>query len=190
MTLANRLTMARFALALATFATLMTPGRAAHALAFAMFIAAMITDWVDGYVARLTNSISPFGKVADPIADKILVIGALISLTRLHLGVPLWAVFLIIARELVMGGVRVLTISQQGRILAAQRWGKISMGVQSGAVVTIVGLLVLHDFFPALARPLMRLPYPLALLCAAMAWISLVMYMRQSRQLLEKSWGS
>lgn len=188
MTLANQLTMLRFVMALAMFAALMRPSPAAHLVAFVLFAAAMVTDWVDGYVARLTHSVSPFGKVADPIADKMLVIGALIGLSRAQLGVPLWAIFLIIARELLMGGVRVLTITQQGRILAAERWGKISMVVQSGAVLAMLGLLVARERVDVPAF-LLKLPYILTAICALTAWGSAYMYVRQSRQLLEKSWG-
>ncbi len=189
MTLANQLTMFRFGLALATFAALMKAGPMAHVLAFVLFVAAMVTDWVDGYVARTTHSISPFGKVADPIADKMLVIGALIGLVRLHAGVPLWAVFLIITRELLMGGVRTLTITQQGRILAAERWGKWSMAVQSGAVLAMIALLIAHELLPW-PIPAYKLTYLLAVLCVGMAWSSAYKYIQQSRQLLEKSWGS
>lgn len=188
MTLANQLTMLRFAMALAMFAALMQPRASAHAAAFLLFLGAMITDWVDGYVARLTHSVSAFGKVADPIADKILVIGALIGLSRAHLGVPLWAVFLIIARELLMGGVRVLTITEQGRILAAQRWGKLSMGVQSAAVLGMLAVLVARERLQAPAL-LLRVPYALTVLCVFTAWGSAYMYIRQSRQMIEKSWG-
>jgi CDP-diacylglycerol--glycerol-3-phosphate 3-phosphatidyltransferase len=187
MTLANQLTMLRFAMALAMVAAMMLEGPGSHLAAFVLFVAAMITDWIDGYVARATNTISPFGKVADPIADKILVIGALLGLIRAHAGVPLWGVFLIIARELLMGGVRVLTITQQGTILAAERWGKISMVVQSASVSAMLGILVLQERFPVPAW-LVKLPYPLTILCALSAWVSAVIYIRQSRKMLEKTW--
>ena len=188
MTLANQLTMLRFLIALATFAALMQPTPSAHLLAVVLFGAAMITDWVDGYVARKTDSVSPFGKVADPIADKILVIGALIGLSRAHLGVPLWAIFLIMARELLMGGIRVLTITQQGNILAAERWGKISMAVQSVCVLMIICILAVCERMPAF-KWLLRLPYPLTLACVFVAWISAYLYIKQARRLIENSWG-
>ena len=190
MTLANQLTMARLAMALATCAALMVRAPALHIAALLLFVLAMITDWVDGYVARKTGSVSPFGKVADPIADKILVLGAMIGLSRAHVGVPLWAVFLIMARELVMGGVRVLTVSQQGKILAAERWGKISMVFQSSSVLGMIAVLVAREQAPQyLPGALDRLPYALSLACVVSAWGSMYMYLRQSRQLLEKSWG-
>jgi CDP-diacylglycerol--glycerol-3-phosphate 3-phosphatidyltransferase len=187
MTLANQLTMARFVMALATFGTLMAPAAGAHLAALALFVAATVTDWIDGYIARSTGTISPFGKVADPIADKILVIGALLALSRLRFGVPHWAVFLIIARELLMGGIRVLTITQQGSILSAQKWGKISMVVQSVAVIVMILLLVVSERWPVPAA-LLRAPYFLTLACVAVAWLSAYLYVRQARKLLEKSW--
>jgi CDP-diacylglycerol--glycerol-3-phosphate 3-phosphatidyltransferase len=188
MTLANQLTMLRFAMALAMVAAMMLPQPGSHLAAFVLFIAAMITDWIDGYVARATQTVSPFGKVADPIADKILVIGALLGLVRAHAGVPLWAVFLIIARELLMGGLRVLTITQQGTILAAERWGKISMVVQSSSVAVMIGVLVLQERGPIPAW-LAKLPYPLTLLCAFAAWSTAILYIRHARKMLEKTWG-
>ena len=189
MTVPNQLTVLRFVLALAMYGGLMHASSAAHLAAFFLFLAAMITDWVDGYIARVTHSVSAFGKVADPIADKILVIGALIGLSRAHMGVPLWVVFLIIARELLMGGVRVLTITQQGNILSAQQWGKISMAVQSGAVLAMLGMLVARERLAPLPAAAWHLPYWLAVLCVFTAWASAYLYFRESRQLLEKSWG-
>src|SRR5262249_12395279 len=122
MNLANQLTVLRIALGLATFLALTVHSPNAHLAALLMFLAATITDWIDGYVARAMKTISAFGKVADPIADKILIIGVLVALTREHLGIPLWAVFLIIARELLIGGMRILTTAQ-GKVPMADTWG-------------------------------------------------------------------
>lgn len=189
MNLANQLTMLRIVLSLAMFLALMHADSSYHLAAFILFLAAMVTDWVDGFVARLTHSISAFGKVADPIADKILVLGALIALIRTkELEIPLWAVFLIIARELLMGGLRVLA-SAQGKVPFAERWGKWSMGVQSAAVLLMLGILTLRERLPQAPAWALRLPYHLTVLCAAVAWVSAYFYFRQSRKMLEKSWG-
>ncbi|MDE2039247.1 MAG: CDP-alcohol phosphatidyltransferase family protein [Elusimicrobia bacterium] len=187
MTIANRLTLLRFLLALAMVAALLRAEPSAHVAALALFVAAMITDGIDGYVARRTHSVSPFGKVADPIADKILVIGAFVGLLRAHVNVPSWGVFLIIARELMMGGVRLLTMSQEGIILAAERWGKISMAVQSGCVIAMLLVLIVSEQ-ARLPSWLLALPYPLTLLCVAVAWLSAYLYIRQARKVLEGSW--
>ncbi len=176
------------ALGLAVFGTLMADDEDLHIAAFALFMAALVTDWVDGYLARQTHSISAFGKVADPIADKILVIGALIALLKTReLEIPLWGVFLIIAREIIVGGVRVLA-GAQGKILAADRWGKWKMGIQSGAIALMLLILAYSDRW---ATPdwVLRLPYHLTVLCVLATWSSAFSYLRQSRSILEKSWS-
>ena len=188
MNLANQLTVGRIALALATFLALIHGGASGHAAAFALFLAAVVTDWIDGWVARSMHLVSPFGKIADPIADKILVLGGLLALTRAHIGIPLWAIFLIIARELLMGGLRALA-GAQGKVLSAERWGKWSMAIQSGAVLTILALLNVHERLPDLPIPIGKLPYYLTLVCVFVAWQSAYLYFRQSRRMLEKSWG-
>ncbi len=187
MNLANKLTMLRIALALAMFLALMADARNYHILALGLFLAALITDWIDGYVARKTHSISAFGKVADPIADKILVLGALVALlsTR-ELGIPLWGVFLIIARELLIGGIRILA-SSQGKVPSAEKWGKLKMGIQSAAIGIMLLILILKEW--GLAPPwLVVMPYPLTLICVIVAWQSAYVYLRKSKGMLEQSW--
>ncbi|MBI5622846.1 MAG: CDP-diacylglycerol--glycerol-3-phosphate 3-phosphatidyltransferase [Elusimicrobia bacterium] len=188
MTLANRLTLLRMALALIVFGCLMTDSNALHLAALGFFVAAVVTDWVDGYVARSTNTVSAFGKVADPIADKVLILGALIALLRIKaLDIPPWGVFLILARDLVIGGIRVL-LSSQGKIMAADRWGKLKTGFQCGSVL---GMLVLLTVMERVQVPawVLLLPYHLTVLCVVMTWFSAVMYLRQSFPTLEKTWG-
>ncbi len=188
MSLPNRLTMLRIVLAAAVFAALMADSHRWHAGALVMFIAAIITDWLDGGLARRMKAVSPFGKVADPIADKILVLGTLLALIRTReLAIPLWAVFLIVMRELVIGGVRVIA-GAQGKVLAADKWGKIKTAIQLIAIMLMLGVVVLHDH--GLAEPWMiRSAYPLTVLCAALALSSLGAYLRQYREMLVKSWG-
>ncbi len=188
MTLANRLTMLRVVLAPVVFFALMAEGVRWHALAFVVFLAAIVTDWLDGWLARRTGTISPFGKIADPIADKILVLGTFIALLRTKdLDVPLWAVFLMIARELLIGGVRVLA-GVQGKVLAAEQGGKVKMVVQSVAVLVLVGAVCLQDLGRA-PLWLLKASGPLTILCALLSLSSLWSYLRQSRAMLEKSWS-
>src|SRR5258706_9385431 len=131
MTLANQLTLARACLGIVTFACLWADEPYYYPIALLLYVLGTITDWIDGYIARKTHSVSPFGAIADPIADKVLVIGALIAFLRIHqLRIPNWAVFLIVVRELVVGGLRTLA-AIQGKILSAEQWGKWKMGVQS-----------------------------------------------------------
>ena len=187
MSLPNRLTMLRIVLAAAVFGALMADEPAWHAAALVMFVAAIITDWLDGWLARRMKAVSPFGKVADPIADKILVLGTLIALIRTkELEIPLWAVFLIVMRELVIGGVRVIA-GAQGKVLAADKWGKIKTAIQLVAIMGMIGVVVLRD--RGRAEPWMiKSVYPLTVLCAALALSSLWSYLVQYRGMLEKSW--
>jgi CDP-diacylglycerol--glycerol-3-phosphate 3-phosphatidyltransferase len=187
-TLANRLTMLRVVLAAAVFGALMAKGASWHAAALAMFLAAIVTDWLDGYYARKMNAVSPFGKIADPIADKILVLGTLLALIRHRaLEIPEWAVFLILMRELLIGGMRMLAAAQ-GKSVAAERTGKIKTVVQCIAVLLMVGIVVLRDHRLA-ADWMIASAAPLTMLCAALALSSLWSYYRQYRQMLEKSWS-
>jgi CDP-diacylglycerol--glycerol-3-phosphate 3-phosphatidyltransferase len=187
-TLANRLTMLRVVLAAAVFAAMMDDSPRWHAAALAMFVAAIVTDWLDGWLARRMNSVSAFGKIADPIADKVLILGTLLALIRhKELEIPVWAVFLILMRELVIGGMRMLAAAQ-GKPIAAERTGKIKTVVQCIAVLLMLMIVVLRDhalapaWLPATAKPL-------TILCAALALSSLWSYYRSYRAMLEKSWS-
>ncbi len=187
MSLPNRLTMLRIVLAAAVFAALMTDDAGWHAAALGMFIAAMITDWLDGWLARRMKAVSPFGKVADPIADKILVLGTLLALIRLkELAIPVWAVFLIVMRELVIGGVRVIA-GAQGKVLSADKSGKIKTVIQLVAITAMLLVVVLRDRGQA-APWMIGMVYPLTVLCAVLALSSLYSYLKQYRSMLEKSW--
>jgi CDP-diacylglycerol--glycerol-3-phosphate 3-phosphatidyltransferase len=188
MNLANRLTMLRVVLAAAVFWAVMSDDPRWHGAALIMFVAAIATDWLDGWLARRTNSVSPFGKIADPIADKILVLGTLLALIRhKELVIPIWAVFLILMRELTIGGMRLLAAAQ-GKSISAERSGKVKTVVQCIAVLLMLGIVVLRDH--ELAPPWLALAAePLTILCAALALSSLWSYYRQYRQLLEKSWS-
>jgi CDP-diacylglycerol---glycerol-3-phosphate 3-phosphatidyltransferase len=190
MNLANQLTMLRIALASAMFVALMQTSPLFHLLAFFLCLAAVITDGIDGHIARKMNLISPFGKILDPIADKILIIGALMAmLYSRELEIPPWGVFLIIARDMVIGGVRALE-SAQGRVNGAEIWGKWKMGIQCTAVLVMILILATREYLPpAYYHSLVKLPYYLTVLCVAVAWGSAWLYIRQSRKFLEKSWG-
>ena len=188
MNLANRLTMLRIVLAAAVFGALLADGSVWHLAALVMFLAAIVTDWLDGWYARRTKSVSPFGKVADPIADKILVLGTLIALVQTkELAVPLWALFAMVMRELIIGGVRVIA-GAQGKVLAADRFGKIKTAIQLVIILGMVGIVCLRDRGLA-ADWMVRSVYPLTVFCAALAVSSLWSYLLQYRAMLEKSWS-
>lgn len=99
-----------------------------------IFIIASITDKLDGYIARSRNQITTFGKFLDPIADKILVITAMIMLVELgHL--PAWIPIIVIFREFVVSGYRLVAVQKNGNVIAASIWGKLKTVTQMVAVI-------------------------------------------------------
>lgn len=113
-------------------------------IATAIFVLASITDKLDGYIARSRNQITNFGKFMDPLADKLLVTAALISLVELHI-VPGWAAVIIIAREFAVSGLRSIAAAQ-GRVIAASWWGKIKTVIQIIAIILLLLKVNINDF--------------------------------------------
>jgi len=111
-------------------------GISGYAFAIVLFIAASLTDIVDGQIARRRNQVSDLGKFLDPIADKLLVSAALIVLVEKHLA-PSWAVVVIIGREFIITGLRSIAVTE-GIVIQAQMLGKIKMWAQCVAIVALL----------------------------------------------------
>ena len=101
-----------------------------------IFVLASLTDKLDGYIARSRNQITRFGKFMDPLADKLLVTSALISLVELHV-VPSWAAVIIIAREFAVSGLRTIAAAE-GTVIASSWWGKIKTVIQIIAIILLL----------------------------------------------------
>lgn len=125
-------------------------------IALALFIIASLTDLLDGKIARKYNLVTNFGKFMDPLADKLLVCSALICLIELN-ALPAWMVIIIISREFIISGFRLIA-SDNGVVIAASYWGKFKTTFQMVSVV----LLILD--IPALA-----------LVTTICVWIALVL---------------
>ena len=105
-------------------------------VALGIFIAASLTDMLDGKIARKYNLVTNFGKFMDPLADKLLVCSALIALSDLN-RIPAWIVIVIIARDFIISGFRLIA-AEKGIVIAAGWWGKIKTTVQ----MIMVGFLI------------------------------------------------
>lgn len=120
-----------------------------HIIAAAIFALASITDYLDGYLARKWHVVSNFGKFADPMADKILVMTAFIMLVELQMA-PAWVVAVIVCRELAVTGLRLLLVETGGTVLAAAMPGKIKTFSQMFAIIfllchwTLIGQIMLY----------------------------------------------
>ena len=105
-------------------------------LAGAVFVVAALTDSFDGYIARRHRLVTTLGKFIDPLADKVLVIAAMIALVELH-RIPAWIVLVIITREFVVTGLR-LVAAAEGVVIAASRGGKIKTVFQIAALTMLI----------------------------------------------------
>jgi CDP-diacylglycerol--glycerol-3-phosphate 3-phosphatidyltransferase len=141
MNLPNKLTLSRFALTSAFLAVVFSGVRFHQTLALVLFVAASITDFLDGEIARRDKLITNFGILMDPLADKILTCSAFIAFVELKL-MPAWMVVIIVARELAITGLRLLAASKNV-VLAAEGYGKHKTISQ---IVAIISILVLASY--------------------------------------------
>jgi len=113
---------------------------ATYVAAYLLFIVATITDYYDGKIARARGLVTSFGKLLDPVADKILIVGAFVMLMDVPgLHIPGWAIVVIIAREFFITGARSLAASD-GKVIGANKWGKAKAVIQMIYVYTFLFL--------------------------------------------------
>jgi len=99
-----------------------------------IFIIASIRDKLDGYIARKNNEVTTFGKFADPLADKILVLSALMILVE-YSKIPSWIPIIVLAREFIVSGYRLIAVEKGGKVIAASIWGKLKTVTQMIAII-------------------------------------------------------
>lgn len=140
MNLPNKLTSARLALTLVFVAVLALPLPHKFTVGLILFSIASFTDFLDGHYARKFGLITTFGKLMDPLADKILMCSAFVVLCSVHVGadaknlIPAWVVVVILAREFLVTGIRLVATSQ-GAVLAADSLGKLKTIFQISTVI-------------------------------------------------------
>ena len=108
-----------------------------------IFIIASITDKLDGYLARKNNQVTTFGKFLEPLADKILVLAAMMMLVEMA-KLPAWIPIIVLAREFIVSGYRLVAVEKGGKVIAASKWGKLKTVTQMIAI--ILAFLDLHAF--------------------------------------------
>jgi CDP-diacylglycerol---glycerol-3-phosphate 3-phosphatidyltransferase len=140
---ANRLTLSRLALTVLFVAALNSSWEYARTSALIIFLIAGITDFVDGEVARRYGIITNFGKLMDPLVDKIMMAAAFISLVPLK-AVPAWAATTVVARDFLITGLRLMA-SAKGRVLPAERLGKQKTSWQIITVIFFLALLAASE---------------------------------------------
>jgi CDP-diacylglycerol--glycerol-3-phosphate 3-phosphatidyltransferase len=136
---ANRLTISRLVLTILFVAMLNSTWIYARTSAFIIFLLAGITDFFDGEIARRYGSVTNFGKLMDPLVDKIMMAAAFISLVPME-AIPAWAATTVVGREFLITGLRLMA-SARGQVLPAERLGKHKTSWQIITVIFFLGLL-------------------------------------------------
>ena len=171
----NKLTVARMILVpfLVLFMLTDLGGEANRYIALAIFVVASVTDWFDGKLARKYNLVTNFGKFMDPLADKLLVCSAMICLVEMG-RIPAWIVIVIISREFIISGFR-LVASDNGIVIAASYWGKFKTVFQMAMVIVLI--MDLGGAFDVIGQALIWISLALTI-------ISLIDYVAKNIQVL------
>ena len=143
MNLPNQLTILRIILAFVFMFFIFSQGLTFKILALLVFTAAALTDLFDGRIAKARNLITDFGKIMDPIADKVLVLAAFLSFIQLQL-IPAWTVMVIILREVMITSLRIFALSK-GKVIAASQSGKHKAVSQMTAIFIILISMILKE---------------------------------------------
>ena len=136
-----------------------------------IFIVASITDKLDGYIARSRNQVTTFGKFLDPLADKILVLTAMVLLVELG-KIPAWIPIIVLAREFIVSGYRLVAVEKGGQVIAASIWGKLKTVTQMIAI--ILAFVDLNSFWDCFKGGLTGADYVINLISTILLVISVV----------------
>jgi len=137
LSIANRITIGRIILVPIFIFFLLSNNKTGYYISTSLFTFLALTDGIDGYIARKFNEVSDLGKILDPLADKLLVISAMVGLVGLG-KMKSWMAIMIIARELIVTTLRVAVSSKNNIVIAADKWGKIKTLTQILAVVAML----------------------------------------------------
>ena len=191
MNLPNKLTVARILLVPFFVAALLIDFPLNNLVALALFGAASLTDMFDGKIARKHGLITDFGKFADPLADKILVISALLCFVQLGL-CDCVAVIIVLFREFVVTSIRLIAAAK-GKVIAANMWGKVKTVTQIVAIVCVLAMQTVLDLGGLGVQLPAALPSVFTVIGEVLIWISTffavlsgVGYVAQNRQFISE----
>jgi nicotinamide-nucleotide amidase len=153
-------------------------------IAAGIFILISCTDWLDGYLARSRGEVTDFGKFMDPLADKILVVAALLALIELG-SLPSWVALIIVAREFIVSGVRMVAASK-GTVIAASWYGKFKTVFQMIAIVlfTIKDSHMVGSLFDAMHDILWVVSWAVMIIALVLTVVSMLDYISKARYLI------
>lgn len=204
MTFANKLTLLRLALVPGFMVFMVIDNLWTRIAALVIFIAASVTDWYDGRIARETGTVTVIGTFLDPLVDKMLIAAALVGFVEMpELHIRAWMVVLIISREFLITGLRSVAAST-GVVLAAEGAGKFKMASQITAIITILVILIVNsvfESFPSLApgtadgwplvlrEVLERAPFWLVFAATILTLVSGSLYLTKYSDLLKREFS-
>jgi len=143
MNLPNKITLARIGLVFVFMVFLFLGGLPAKLIALAIFILAVATDYLDGYIAKKYNIVSDFGKIMDPVADKVLTLAAFLAFVEMKL-VPAWMVVIIIFREMLITSIRIVALRNK-EVLSAGMGGKQKTASQMVSIIVILIFIIIKE---------------------------------------------
>ncbi len=178
MNLPNKLTVLRMIMILPFVVFMLLPDLIPGGkwISLILFITASMTDWLDGYLARKYHLVTNFGKFMDPLADKLLVCAAMICLVETG-KIPSWVVIVIISREFIISGFR-LVASDNGVVIAASYWGKFKTVFQMFMIIFMIADL--GGIFTLISQALMWIALALTI-------ISLLDYLYKNKEVMKET---
>ncbi len=177
MNTANKITLLRIALVPVFMAFAMIDNLPCQITGLVIFLLAAASDGIDGHIARKYNQITTFGKFVDPLADKMLITAAFLVLQYYERISP-WAVMIVLAREFIVTGVRLVAVSE-GKVIAASFWGKLKTVSQIVAVIAAFLLMNTNIFAQG----------PSLVITQILIWISVAITVFSGIDYLVKNWS-
>ncbi len=191
MNLANRLTMSRILLTFVFMFFLFCNGLWAKTASLVVFILAALSDYFDGMIAQRRNMVTDFGRLMDPIADKILVLAAFSAFVQLQL-IDAWMFVIIVSREILITSMRLFALNK-GKVLSAARAGKHKTVMQMAVIFAILGFIVAKEIIlkyytwnPAWEKAFRQGIFFLMLITVGLTLYSGLSYLWQNRKVITR----